>query len=311
MNTKKKFLLITSMLLLIVMTCCMFAGCKSAEEKENAYYDKAAQAVSKSVTTLDNLTTVLFDKTWTANFMYAFTYYRKTNDDGSVVNDCIVRGDENNAGWPSGANEFVHFIYFEVNFTDKDNYTVKSTAFEDTDRKTYYNNKDKVKNFNKKFKKIDTYTFELKDGSESGQLADEFNPIEFIEANVNKDVITQYGISASDNFRIYTHFMRIESRQVYGEDGIVTRALNDENQKMYWTNYGDDISYNWNNVYGMNNSRLTVLYSKGKSRINQLEIYNEEVISYFTKKDKVDTRLVPKADVVRYHEMVIEFDYKK
>lgn len=310
MNTKKKFLLITSILLLAVMTCCLFVGCKSAEEKEKEYYDNAAKSVEKSVTTLNSLTGDLFGKAWKANFMYAFTYYRKTADDGTYVNDCIARGDENNAGWPSGADEYVHFMYFEVDYKDIDNYTVKTTTFEDTDRKTYYNNKDKVKNYEKKFKVIDRLTYEVKDGSSSGTLADEFNPIDFIKANTDGEFITANGLSASDNFRIYTHFMRIESRQVFDKDGeVITKAFNDESGKTYWSNFGEDISYNWDKVYGMDNNRLTVLYSKGKNRINSLEIYNEEVISYYTKKDKVNTQLVLKADVVRYHEMVIEFEY--
>ena len=90
---------------------------------------------------------------------------------------------------------------------------------------------------------------------------------------------------------------------------MISRAFNDESNKAYWSNYGEDISYNWDNVYGMDNNRLTVLYSKGKNRINSLEIYNEEIISYYTKKDKVNPQLVLKADVVRYHEMVVEFEY--
>lgn len=59
----------------------------------------------------------------------------------------------------------------------------------------------------------------------------------------------------------------------------------------------------------MNNNRLTVLYSKGKNRINSLEIYNENIISYFTKNNNVDKSLVLKADVIAYTEMVVEFKY--
>ncbi len=201
-------------------------------------------------------------------------------------------------------------MYFEINYTNADNYTVKTTTFEDADRKTYYDNKDKVKNYEKKFKVLDKLTYEVKDGVSSGTLADGFNPIDFIKANTDGETISENGLSASDNFRIYTHFMRIESRQVFDKDGtVIPRAFNDESNKAYWSNYGEDISYNWDNVYGMDNNRLTVLYSKGKNRINSLEIYNEEVISYYTKKDKVNPQLVLKADVVRYHEMVVEFEY--
>ena len=56
MKTRKKFLLINYILLLVAMTCCLFAGCKSAEEKEKEYYDKAAQSVAKSVTTVGSIT---------------------------------------------------------------------------------------------------------------------------------------------------------------------------------------------------------------------------------------------------------------
>ena len=59
----------------------------------------------------------------------------------------------------------------------------------------------------------------------------------------------------------------------------------------------------------MTNNRLTVLYSKGKNRINQLEIYNENILAYYTEKDKVDTSLVLKADVVGFSEMVVKFEY--
>ncbi|MCX4362472.1 MAG: hypothetical protein OSJ74_03660 [Clostridia bacterium] len=311
MNAKKKFLLITSILLLVAVCCSLFAGCKSAEEKENEYYENAVKNVDKSVTTLNTLTEEVFNKSWKANFMYAFTYYRKTEEDGSFVNNCITRGDAENAGWPSGADEYVHFMYFEIDYINADNYTVKTTTFEDTDRKTYYNNKDKVKNYEKKFKVLDKLTYEVKDGAASGSLADdEFNPIDFIKENTDGESIKQNGLSASDNFRIYTHFMRIESRKVFDKDArVITRELNDGSNKAYWSNFGEDISYNWDNVYGIQNDRLTVLYSKGKKRINSLEIYNEEVISYYTKKDKVNVQLVLKADVVRYHEMVVEFEY--
>ncbi|MDE5653991.1 MAG: hypothetical protein K2I46_00090 [Clostridia bacterium] len=309
MKAKKKFLLITSILLLAVITCCLFAGCKSAEEKEKEYYEKVETAVKKTVGTLDSLTDVLFTKGWTASFMYAYTYYG-IEEDGAIKPNTVTRGDENTKGWLKGSSEFVHFMYFEVDYTNESNYKIKTTTFKDTDRKTYYNNKDKVKNFEKKFKILDKLTYEVKDGVASGSLAEGVNPLSIIKIYTDKEIITQNGISASDNFRIYTHFMRIEFRQVYDKDGIVvTKEQNDE-KKDYWSGYGEDISYNWKNVYGMTNNRLTVLYSKGKSRINQLEIYNERVLSYYTEKDKVDTSLVLKADVVAYDEMVVKFEYK-
>lgn len=309
MKARKKFLIITSIVLLVVMTCCFFVGCKSAEEKEKEYYDKVAAAVTKTVGTLDTLTNNLFSKGWSASFMYAYTYYGiKEND--VITPNTVTRGDKDKKGWLKDSSEFVHFMYFEVDYTNESNYTIKTTTFEDTDRKTYYNNKDKVKNFEKKFKVLDKLTYEVKDGAESGVLADGLNPLDVIKIYTDNEIIIKNGISASDNFRIYTHFMRIESRQVYGEGGSAIEKAKDDAGNVYWTGYGEDISYNWDKVYGMNNNRLTVLYSKGKSRINQLEIYNERVLSYYTEKDKVDTSLVLKADVVAYDEMVVKFEYK-
>lgn len=307
----KRILTVSAVLLLIVTCCCFFVGCKSAAEKENAYYDELATTMEKYADTLNTLTEKVFERSWKANFMYSFTYYRQEKD-GVITNNCITRGSAESAGWPSGSSEYVHFMYFEVDYTDMQNYTVKTTTFEDTGRKNFYDNKDKPKNYAKKFKQTgDPLTYQVANGVASGTLAEDINPIHLIEANVQKQDLMDYGISASDHFRIYTHFMRFESRQVLNAEGKnVTRAMNTESNGKYWSNYGDDVSYDWNNVYGLNNNRLTVLYSKGKKRINQLEIYNEEVISYYTKKDKVNTQLVLKADVVRYYEAVIEFDYK-
>ncbi|MDE5616734.1 MAG: hypothetical protein K2I78_03000, partial [Clostridia bacterium] len=165
------------------------------------------------------------------------------------------------------------------------------------------------KNYREKFEVEETLEFSYKDGKGDGELY--VNPLEIIRSNTDKESLRERGLSASDNFRVYTHFMRIESRTVFGEDYTtpITREINDESGKIYWKNFGDDISYNWDNVYGMNNNRLTVLYSKGKNQINSLEIYNENIISYFTKNNNVDTSLVLKADVISYMEMVVEFKY--
>lgn len=307
----KRFLTVAAALLLIVTCCCFFVGCKSTEEKEKVHYDNVAASLQKHTDTLNTLTEKLFERSWKANFTYSFTYYRQEKD-GKIINDCITRGSTDVAGWPSDTAEYVHFMYFEVDYTNETNYTVKTTTFEDTDRKNFYANKDKPQNYEKKFKKTgEPTTYHVVNGVASGTLAEDVNPISLIKASTKQQNLTEHGISASDDFRIYTHLMRIETRQVLNSEGkFVTRAMNDESNGAYWSNYGEDISYNWDSVYGLNNNRLTVLYSKGKTQINQLEIYNEEVISYYTKKDKVNTQLVLKADVVRYYEAVIEFDYK-
>lgn len=311
MKTNKKILLIISMLLLVAMCCTLFVGCKSSEEKQKEYYENITKSLEKRVETLDTLSKNVLERAWTSKFMLSYTYYgKKDKDSGVITPNTVTRGSSEEEGWQSGSSQYVHFMYFEVDYTDIGNYTVKTTTFEDTDRKNYYNNKGKIS----KFKKIDELTYTVKDGVAEGDLNEGYNPIEIIKASVDGEAIKANGISASDNFRIYTHFMRVETRQVYdGNYSLITKAENDALDKdaAYWTGYGEDIKYDWNKVYSMSNNRLTVLYNKGKKKINSLEIYNENIISYYTKQDKVNTQLVLKADVIGYYEMVVEFDYKK
>ena len=60
----------------------------------------------------------------------------------------------------------------------------------------------------------------------------------------------------------------------------------------------------------MDNNRLTVLYTKGSQKVDSVEIYNENILAYYTENNKVDKSLVLKADVVAFEEMVVEFDYE-
>ncbi|MCI8944814.1 MAG: hypothetical protein HFE33_04000 [Clostridia bacterium] len=311
MKAKKKILLLTSILLLAVMCFALLAGCKSSEEKQKEYYENIAKSVDKRVETLNVLSQNVFSRAWTAKFMYAYTYYGiKDEESGQITPDTVTRGSADKEGWQSGSSQFVHFMYFEVDYTNEGNYTVKTTTFEDTSRKNYYANKDKISKFNK----TGELTYTVKDGVAEGQLADGIDPVFVIKLSVDGEFIKQNGIGASDNFRIYTHFMRVETRQVRDAEGnLITKSDNDAlaGNGAYWSGYGEDIKYDWEKVYGMSNNRLTVLYDKGKKKINSLEIYNEDIISYYTKQDKVNTKLVLKADVVRFHEMVVKFNYKK
>lgn len=349
---KKKIFAIASIMLIIVALCSTFVGCKSAAEKEIAYYEENAKAVETATDTLSTLTDEVFSKAWTSSFVLAMTYYKTDSEKkyanseevektttGSVFGSSIQRGSKEEAGWPvkeikydangkvidskdkkteaaytvkNSTDQYVYFMAFDVDFKSLENYTVKTTVFKDVKRSDYIANIGKKK-YREKFEIEKELEYKVENGVASGELNLFLNPIEIIKSNTDKETIRENGIAASDNFRIYTHFMRIESRTVFGEDMItpITRELNDASDKMYWTNYGDDISYNWDNVYGMNNNRLTVLYSKGKNRINSLEIYNENILAYYPKNNNVDTSLVLKADVVAFTEMVVEFKYAK
>ena len=339
---KKKIFAIASIMLIIVALCSTFVGCKSAAEKEVAYYEEAAKAVETATDTLSTLTDEVFSKAWTSSFVLAMTYYKtetkkvydkkeKKEDElvstvGSIIESPIKRGSKEEAGWPvkdagrndeekynlkNSTDQYVYFMAFDVDFKSLENYTVKTTVFKEAKRSDYIANIGKKK-YREKFEIEKELEYKVENGVASGELNMFLNPIDIIEMNTNKETIRANGIAASDNFRIYTHFMRIESRTVFGENGMpITRELNDESEKKYWSNYGEDISYNWDNVYGMNNNRLTVLYSKGKNRINSLEIYNENILAYYTKNNNVDTSLVLKADVIAFTEMVVEFKYAK
>ena len=308
---KKKIFAIASIMLIIVALCSTFVGCKSAAEKEIAYYEENAKAVETATDTLSTLTDEVFSKAWTSSFVLAMTYYKtetkkvydkKENKEeelistvGSIFESPIKRGSKEEAGWPvkeagrnddekytvkNSTDQYVYFMAFDVDFKSLENYAVKTTVFKETKRSNYIANIGKKK-YREKFEIEKELEYKVENGVASGELNMFLDPIAIIKMNTDKETIRENGIAASDNFRIYTHFMRIESRSVFGENGLhITRELNDASDKKYWSNYGDDISYNWDNVYGMNNNRLTVLYSKGKNRINSLEIYNENILAY-------------------------------
>lgn len=296
-------------MLVICVLVTAFAGCKSAEEKEKEYYAENDAALKTHTATLTTLMDKVFAKSWKSSFVYAYTYYSKE----------ITRGSTSVKGWPDDNEEMTAFMSFDVNYTDAQNYTVKTTVFKDVTREDYVKHIDS-KNFKEKFTVEQTLEYTIVDGqpTEGSQLHEGFNPIEFIIANINAEYLLANGLTASDNMRFYLNdsfklsnrFMRIESRAVYDEAGnIVTRDMNSAAEAKYWTSFGEDISYKWDKVYGMDNDRLTVLYTKKSQTVDSIEIYNEDILSYYTQNNDVDKSLVLKADVIAFEEMVVEFDY--
>lgn len=313
---KRKIFVITAIILIMCALCSAFVGCKSAEEKEKEYYAKAAANVESATKKLTSLTDEVFSKSWTSSFVLAITHYVQEDEKGNKLEDgkSITRGSKDEAGWQPRMRQYVTAIAFDVDYKQNGDYTVKTTVFEVVKRSDYLSYIAK-KNYRSKFTVAAEYEYSYVDGEGSGTIY--IDPIQMIKTNTDSETLNKTGIAASDNFRIYTHFMRIESRQAYGQDNqYITREVNDASadesgKKAYWNGYGDDISYNWDNVYAMSSNRLTVLYSKGKNRINSLEIYNESILAYYTKNNNVDTSLVLKADVIAFAEMVIEFKYAK
>ncbi|MDE6189121.1 MAG: hypothetical protein K2G37_02385 [Clostridia bacterium] len=217
---KKKILIITSVILIIGLLCSTLVGCKSAAEKEAAYYEKVAASLEKTTGTLTTLTDELFSKSWTASFVLAITSYKQEvkDDNGEIVelkDSPITRGSATEAGWPSGVGQYVTAIAFDVTYNSADDYSFKTTVFEDVTRSNYLSYISK-KDYRSKFTVSAEFEYSLKDGVESGSYY--IDPIEFIKDNTNTQTLTRNGISASDNFRIYTHFMRVESRTVFDKD---------------------------------------------------------------------------------------------
>lgn len=296
---KKRVLFVVSVLLMVVLISAVFVGCKSEAEKEAEYYAEVEQSLNETTATLENLMNIMLGKNWTSSFAYAKTTYSKE----------ITRGSTSVEGWPDDNEQVVNFMIFDINYTDSQNYTIKTSVYNQVTRADYVKVTDIVK-YRDKFTVAETLEYTLTNGVASGELKDGFNPIEYMIANAVKEELLANGISASDNFRIYTHFMRINTRMVYdGEGNLVTKAMNDSAESKYWTGYDADIAYDWEKVYSMDNNRLTVLYSKGKQRINSFEIYNEKILAYYAEKDKVNKELVLKADVVEFEEMVVDFEY--
>lgn len=79
----------------------------------------------------------------------------------------------------------------------------------------------------------------------------------------------------------------------------------------YWTGYGEDLVYNWENVGAMKITRYTYNYSKSKSRLDQIDYYTEYVKPYYTEKSAADSTLELKGDVYYTSHVVADFEYSE
>lgn len=79
----------------------------------------------------------------------------------------------------------------------------------------------------------------------------------------------------------------------------------------YWTGFGEDIVYNWENVGAMKITRYTYNYSKSKSRLDQIDYYTEYVKPYYTEKSAADSTLELKGDVYYNSHIVADFEYSE
>ena len=77
----------------------------------------------------------------------------------------------------------------------------------------------------------------------------------------------------------------------------------------YWTGFGEDIVYNWENIGALKLTRYTYNYSKSKSRLDQIDFYTEYVKPYYTEKSAADSTLELKGDMYYKAHIVADFEY--
>lgn len=91
------------------------------------------------------------------------------------------------------------------------------------------------------------------------------------------------------------------------EDLRVGRSENVDGK--YWSGFGEDIVYNWENLGALKITRYTYNYSKSKSRLDQIDFYTEYIKPYYTEKSAADTTLELKGDVYYNSHIVADFVY--
>lgn len=98
----------------------------------------------------------------------------------------------------------------------------------------------------------------------------------------------------------------------YRDDSLhVTRADNTAAGNAYWSNYGEDITYDWSAIGAMTTARYTYDYNNRHGRLEQIDFYTEVIMPYYTENNAVDTTLVLKADVFDSMHIVMDIEYSE
>ena len=83
------------------------------------------------------------------------------------------------------------------------------------------------------------------------------------------------------------------------------RSINEK----YWSKFGEDVVYDWEEVGAMKLTRYTYNYNKKHSKLEQIDYYVEYVKPYFTEKSAADSKLELKGDVYYKTHIVADFEY--
>lgn len=321
---KKNWIRIIALIVITVICVTALTACKSAEEKERDYYAEIDESMKVASDLIDTLTEQLNSANFSADFSIVMKEYNG-----------VDRGDAQNAGWKRNyTNEngetvdytwMVTVIDYSLVWENTDKIYISSKAYKSVDEDTY----DKVKGKDNYDGKLEVTTEEKETKSLAEHLqSDSITalPLQAMFASIDRGKLAQDGLSMDKGNKIYTNILRVNMREIYDSNGsLVTRAINDtktdkfdslsedaargENVK-YWSGYGEDIAYNWSKVYNMANTRVTMSYN-GKKVLKSFELYSEDIISYYARKNTVDSTLVLKADVYRTTEMVMNLQTPK
>lgn len=321
---KKNWIKIIALIVITVICVTALTACKSAEEKERDYYAEIDESMKVASDLIDTITEQLNSANFSADFSIVMKEYNG-----------VDRGDTQNAGWKRDyTNENgekvdykwrVSVIDYSIVWENTDKIYISAKAYERVDEDAY----DKVKGKDNYDGKLEVAMEEKATKSLAEHLVSDSItalPLQAMFVSIDRDKLAQDGLSMDKGNKIYTNILRVNMREIFDSNGsLVTRAINDtktdkfdslsedaakgENVK-YWSGYGEDIAYNWSKVYNMTNSRVTMSYN-GKKVLKSFELYSEDIISYYARKNTVDSTLVLKADVYRTTEMVMNLQTPK
>lgn len=315
---KKRIITVTALIMLVCIMAVAFTACSQTESE---YYADIEKSVSENAPVCAQL----YENLAKANFKTSFNFYRN-------YSDTAIRGSETKEG---GTQKYVNeegkevtdwivdYGYIEYVQNTSSEYFYKMTLYKGITEAQY----DKLSK-GKEVEGIDDNKIEttvtLKDGVMKIDGAVAENVIDGLDLlGVPREIKADNSLGVTNGNKIYTHIMQVSERVVYlvGDENtnietlsgceVVTKAQNDAATEKYWNNFGEDITYDWTKVGGMINTRNTYSYSKKHMQINQIDLYSETVLSYYTPNNILDTTLVLKAKVFDMADSVINIEYPK
>lgn len=320
---KKRLIILSAIVILAVMLATLFTACSQTESE---YYDEISASVDKYSTEYQKL----YDTLKGANFKTEYTIFHN-------YADTAIRGSEISAGAEQEytgidgeptTDWIVDYSIVKYVQNTSSNYWMQITTYTAITEDSYdkLSKGKEVKDEDVESKKTVT-TIECKDGvmtidGEAQSAAIDGLDLLGMPAAFDKE----RSLGVTDGNKIYTRIMQSNERYVYlvpetGAESIdifnltecaeVLKTDNDAASTKYWSNFGEDITYDWNQVAGMINTRDTFSYNKKHARIDQIDLYSETVLAFYDKKNEIDSTLVLKARVFSQQSTVINIEYPK